>query len=173
MVDLLDKDIMEVIDNRKRSLKYHITDKVLGQHLARLQEEGYLESEKGRWHLTSKGKMLLENFWGTLSQLKIGEETSPKMVEAPQIEEAMVASHTLTPTKLAKSLKGLGTKRQQATEFILLVFTGVMFSVTGLLLLAKVYNLFSIIILGLNAWVLTLAVGVVSFIITGINVSFR
>jgi hypothetical protein len=155
MVDLLDKAIMEVIDNRKRSLKYNITDKVLGQHLARLQEEGYLESEKGRWRLTFKGKTLLEEV--------------PTVVEAPKIEEAITASPPLTSPELAKSLEDLGTKRRHAIEFSLPVFTGVMFLATGLLLLADINKLSSIIILGLNAWVLILTVGVILFLIIGIS----
>jgi len=286
LVDLLDKNILDVIDSYKppekeegptqagsplvsisvtelkQRLKYNVSTEVLESRLKGLEEGGFLRSDDGKWRLTFKGKMLLEDFWDTLAKLKIVEEVEkapPTVVEAPQGEEKPSEKPLpLTASEWAKGLERVGAKRQQAiellsefrrsyeaglvsdemynslreqlskrldemereiegrtqserearfkeieaveeeveqlpeagatsatkmgfvrrlgmglTETVLFVFSGIFFFATGVLLLGKIYQPSGILLFGLDAWILTLAFGVVLAIITGVYISFR
>lgn len=246
MVDLLDKNILEVIESYasrekaegpvevtppisisatelKQHLKYNVPVEVVEERLRSLEEGGFLRSEDGKWSLTFKGRMLLEDFWDTLSSLKIVEsveEAAPTVVEAPETEEVRVAPPSTAP-ELAKRLEELDAKPQQATEFLselkrsydaglisdesyrsfraefyekagaapkvkkaifrrfsiglkkatLFTSTGVAFLVTGILLIAKIYSPSGLLVLGFDAWILTLALGLGLALTTGIYVS--
>jgi len=281
LVDLLDKNILDVIGGYKpskkanatqaepspasisvtelqRHLKYDVSTEILESRLKGLEDEGFLSSEEGKWRLTPKGKMLLEDFWDTLAKLKIGEEVEkepPKVIEAPQREEEPSEKPVLpTAPEWAKGMAEVGAKHQQAvkflsefkrsyeaglvseelyhsfreqldkrldemereveeriqserearfkeieaikdevkqlpasatkmgfverlgirlTETVLFVFSGIFFFATGVLLLATIYNPSGILLFGLDAWISSLAFGVVLAIITGVYISFR
>lgn len=205
MVDLLDKDILEAIDRYaspekvegfergpalvpisatelKQRLKYNVSTEVVESRLRRLEEEEFLRSEGGKWRLTFKGKMLLEDFWDTLSRLKIVEEVE----KAPSKMEAPSASPPSASPELNKGPEDIGarpleTTRKRAAKWftvgfnkgILFVSTGVAFLATGILLIAKIYYPPSILILGLDAWIFALALGVVLALSTSVYVSLR
>ncbi len=146
MVDLLDKNILDVIDGYKppekeegvvragapvapisvtelkQGLKYNISTEVLEGRLKGLEDGGFIRSEEGGWRLTFKGKMLLEDFWDTLAKLKIVEEVEkepPKVVEVPRREEEPLEEPVLpTAPEWAKGMEDVGVKRQQAIKFL-------------------------------------------------------
>ena len=146
MVDLLDKNILDVIDGYKppekaegavragapivsisitelkQRLKYNVSTEVLESRLKGLEDEGFIRSEEGGWRLTFKGKMLLEDFWDTLAKLNIVEEVEkgpPKVIEAPQREEEPSEKLALpTAPEWAKGVEDIEAKRQQAIELL-------------------------------------------------------
>jgi len=205
LVDLLDKDILEVIDRYaspekvegfergpalapisvtelKQRLKHNVSIEIIESRLRRLEEEGFLRSEEGKWRLTFKGKMLLEDFWDTLSKLKIVEEVE----KAPSKMEAPSASPPSASPELTKGPEDIGARPLETTrkgvakwftvgfnKGVLFVSIGVAFLATGLLLIAKIYYPPGILILGLDAWILTLTLGVGLALSAGVYLSLR
>jgi len=208
LVDLLDKNILDVIDSYKppekeegptqagsplvsisvtelkQRLKYNISTEALESRLKGLEEGGFLRSDDGKWRLTFKGKMLLEDFWDTLAKLKIVEEVEREIEGRIQSErearfkeiEAVEEEVEQLPEAGATSATKMGFVRRLGmglTETALFVFSGIFFFATGVLLLGKIYQPSGILLFGLDAWILTLAFGVVLAIITGVYISFR
>lgn len=91
-------------------------------------------------------------------------------VQSRKIEEVREEASELTLLKKAGKV-GLRSLVTGVKEAVLFLLTGVMFLMTGVLLLVKIYNLSSTLILGIDAWILTLAFGVVLVIITGYHIS--
>jgi len=287
LVDLLDKKILETIKENtspessdtlqetelpthisfpelKKNLTQDASDEMIQKRLENLVETGFLNIKEEKWRLTFKGRVLLEDFWDTLSKIEIGEEEKEqaeeieKPIEKEKIEEKPTTPKPpLTSPQLSKSLEEISVERKQAQEFLtqlnrsydagliddelyqsfrdqfskrldeleytrdekiqlsraaqmeedevtgkivqilpelreesravktrgildllsnkpaLLVITGFVFLLTGFLLIAEVYEEASILLLGLNAWIITLSIGIVFTLLTGISISLR
>ena len=160
MVDLFDKNILETINENtssetgkaftesaspthlsfneiKKQLKHNVSDEIVEKRLSKLEEAGFLTSKEEKWRLTFKGKMILEDFWNTLSELKIVEEveeTTPETIEKhvketekikplkkevkPKKLDKKIESPPLSSPELSRTLEDLGSKRKQAIEFL-------------------------------------------------------
>jgi len=95
LVDLLDKKILETIKENtspessdtlqetelpthisfpelKKNLTQDASDEMIQKRLENLVETGFLNIKEEKWRLTFKGRVLLEDFWDTLSKIEIG-----------------------------------------------------------------------------------------------------
>ena len=210
MVDLFDKHILEIINENtsprvsetytdtqlptqisiekiKENLKYNASDEAIEERLNKLREGAFLTSENGKWRLTYKGKMILEDFWNTLSEITIKEKTKPEITKEIKTEEPMKITEPSPSSEFdveKKALSKLQEKREASITYridlvsrilynsaFLLILTGLTFMITGFLLIAEIYSGTDILILGFNAWIYTLITSVCLALITGINIS--
>jgi len=102
---------------------------------------------------------------------KIRFDKGDQLKEIEMIKEEFPELHKVEVAK--RHVRARKKRVKRSNEMLLLVFAGIAFLTTGSLFITRIYDPTSLLLFGVDMWILTLAFGVVLFLIGGVYASFR